>query len=200
MRTSRHVQRRRALTTAIAAMMAVVTSLLLPAAARAEPIPGGPYWIYNVYTQMCLDLPGYGGTYRNAPVTQYFCNHPDNQRFYLTFHHYDAGSAQNLYWIQHDATFNFCLDLPGYGWVAPATKVSIYNCRSNDNQLWRLYQLDPGGNRYQIVHDVTGMCLDVPGIRDPNAFRRPDIRLELYHCASPASDDHEWRLEVTLPY
>jgi hypothetical protein len=79
--------------------------------------------------------------------------------------------------------------LPAFGAVPPATKVTQYHCRDNDNQYWYVQASFYRPHFYWwywIREAKTGMCLDIPGVANAPL----DVQLEVFPCRS--NDDHEW--------
>jgi hypothetical protein len=167
-----------------------IAGLAAPASAQGPKVPDSntAYLISNYGLPRCVDIPGLGQGRVDGPVNQSQCNwQGDNQRFYFDLRGVD-GRGQNLYWIR-SATDGLCLDLPGFGAVTPATKVTQYHCRDNDNQYWRLeaqFSRHQSVWYYWIRDAKTSMCLDIPGIADAPL----DIQLEIFPCQP--GDDHEW--------
>lgn len=73
--------------------------------------------------------------------------------------------------IQNKKTWK-CADLPGFGAGTPDTPVNQYSCNfsTGDNQRWKFVprgQAQGGSgafyNRYQIINEKDGLCLDAPG-------------------------------------
>lgn len=79
----------------------------------------GPYLIYNLATQKCVDVPGFGDGTINGPVNQYTCDGSwsDNQLWYFT--HIGSGVYQIYNGIDGK-----CIDLPGYAVVPAGTKAA----------------------------------------------------------------------------
>ncbi|MET0493301.1 MAG: RICIN domain-containing protein [Actinoplanes sp.] len=150
----------------------------------------GPYFIYNLKTLMCVDLPGTGGGSINQPVVQNACikTAEDNQEW--TFVRHGTGDTGNqLYWIRN-LDDGLCLDVPGTGAVTPGTPVTEMDCLDHDNQDFRLKPRITAGGwlYYQLINPVSGLCLDVLGLGDGGA----ETALTLATCAT--GDDHEWAL------
>ncbi|WP_422771305.1 RICIN domain-containing protein [Plantactinospora sp. WMMC1484] len=158
--------------------------------AAADNRSYGPYFIHNLGTKMCLDIPGTGPGPRDGPVNQNLCypHTPDNQEYAFVPRRVD-GSGNQLYWIR-SVTSQYCLDLPGLGSVAPATPLNETGCFDDENQYWRLQPTVKSGKvqYYRIVNTASNLCLDVPG----NADGGLDARLAVFGCRS--GDDHDWAL------
>jgi ricin-type beta-trefoil lectin protein len=150
----------------------------------------GPYFILNLVTKMCVDLPGYGAGPRDGPVTQFTCakTGDDNQEWTFEPRAVD-GEGYQLYWIRNTDD-GFCVDPPGNEAVASGTELTETGCFDQDNQYFRLEPKKTAGGfvYYWLRNTVAGMCLDVPGAGNGGA----DVRLALVPCL--ANDDHEWAL------
>jgi hypothetical protein len=150
----------------------------------------GPYFILNLVTKQCVDLPGDGPGPRDGPVNQFPCDKTvdDNQEW--TFEPRGADSqGYQLYWIRN-ADDGFCLDPPGIGTVASGSPLDETGCFDQDNQYFRLEPKTTAGGfaYYWLRNTVADMCLDVPGKGDGG----PNSQLDLVPCLS--HDDHEWAL------
>ena len=158
------------------------STLSQPAFAATPPAVN----LYNVETQRCADLPGFGSGRTDGPVLQYRCNYSDqdNQRFRLL----PNGSFQGLpVYLFQNTKDRRCLDLPAFGAVPARTRVSEYPCRPNgDNQS---FFAQPAGNGAFLYRHVKspGLCLDVEFFR----ARTDDVRLTLWPC-NATNDDHLW--------
>ncbi|WFE26065.1 RICIN domain-containing protein [Solwaraspora sp. WMMD791] len=150
----------------------------------------GPYFIYNLGTKLCVDVPGAGAGPRDGPVNQHRCypDTPDNQEYAFVPRRVDS-SGNQLYWIR-SVTSQYCLDLPGKGSVSPATPLNETGCFDDENQYWRLQPTVKSGDvqYYWIVNTASNLCLDVPGY----ATGGLGVRLEVFGCRS--KDDHDWAL------
>ncbi|MFG1901145.1 RICIN domain-containing protein [Micromonospora carbonacea] len=150
----------------------------------------GPYFMYNLGTKMCVDIPGIDPGPRDGPVNQNLCypHTPDNQEYAFVPRRVD-GSGNQLYWIR-SITSQYCLDLPGKGSVAPETKLNETGCFDDENQYWRLQPTVKSGKNqyYRLVNTASNLCLEVPGYADAGL----DARLQVYGCKS--DDDHDWAL------
>ncbi|MET7399414.1 RICIN domain-containing protein [Dactylosporangium sp. NPDC005572] len=166
--------------------------------AAEEPNDYGPYVIENMITHYCVDIPGYGPGYVNAPVTQFTCNYwmdDDNQFFWFKYvqsvYVPSLGYDRDLYTIRN-VDDDLCLDVSGYGWVAPGAKVSEYYCNhsNSDNQLYYEVSKYVAGTYVGrwFVNYKSGLCLDVEGYANGG----PNTRLGLYTCSM--SDDHLWTI------
>jgi hypothetical protein len=150
----------------------------------------GPYFILDLVTKQCVDLPGDGPGPRDGPVNQFPCDKTvdDNQEW--TFEPRGADSqGYQLYWIRN-ADDGFCLDPPGIGTVASGSPLDETGCFDQDNQYFRLEPKTTAGGfaYYWLRNTVADMCLDVPGKGDGG----PNAQLDLVPCLS--HDDHEWAL------
>lgn len=152
----------------------------LPAAAQPRVVV-----LYNVVTGRCADIPAFDKGYVGAPVTQFYCRPGayDNQQFVLLPRGKVAGKYDRF--LIQNRKDRLCLDLPNYGKVPKGTPVSEYHCRMQDNQLF--YRKPVRGGDF-LVHEKTGMCLDVAGLRS----RQANTRLLLWPCSM--NDEHVWRL------
>ena len=150
----------------------------------------GPYFILNLRTGECADLPGEGGGLRDGPVDQYPCfkTGDDNQDWTFVPRGTD-GAGYQLYWIRN-IDDNFCIDPTGLGRVASGTPLHETVCFDQDNQYFRLEpKVTSGGFQYYWLRNtVTDMCLEVSGPGNGG----PEAPLLLLHCVS--GDDHEWAL------
>jgi hypothetical protein len=150
----------------------------------------GPYFILNLRTGQCVDLPGFGPGVRDGRVPQYPCakTGEDNQEWTFMPRATDSAGYQ-LYWIRN-VDDNFCIDAPGVGKVPSSSNLSETGCSDQDNQYFRLEpKLTSGGFQYYWLRNtVADMCIDVPG----PGTGGPDARLALVPCMS--NDDHEWAL------
>ncbi|MEV6343472.1 serine/threonine protein kinase [Actinoplanes sp. NPDC051851] len=150
----------------------------------------GPYFIHNLATGECVDLPGSGPGVADQAVYQHSCvkTGEDNQEWEFVPHGIDADGDQ-LYWIRN-VDDGLCLDVPGADPVPSGTEVTETNCFEVDNQDYRLQpQLTSGGwEYYRLVNTSSNLCLDVLGVRDT----AEDVRLSLSQCVT--GDDHEWAL------
>jgi hypothetical protein len=160
------------------------------AAAGTSDRTFGPYFILNLTTKMCVDLPAEGAGLRDGPVNQYPCfkTGEDNQEWIFEPRAADSDGNQ-LYWIRN-ADDGFCVDPPGTGAVASGTELNETGCFDQDNQYFRLEPKKSSGGfqYYWLRNTATDMCLDVPGAGDGGA----EARLDLVPCM--ANDDHEWAL------
>jgi hypothetical protein len=191
--------------TGFVSLMSVALSLAVALPARPAQavdwwVPDGPVWIQNDNTRLCVDAPNGGPSYPDEPITQYPCRHNDNQRFHFTSTGQVDPYGRPTYKIIQAVGLPdlwMCIDLPGYTWVPPGTDVSIYPCRGNDNQDWLLLPMNEW--TVQIVNVASGLCLDVPGYRDPFAVGRADLRLKVFTCARVyEQDDHDWELRSNV--
>lgn len=150
----------------------------------------GPYFILNLATKMCFDLPGYGPGTRDGPVNQAPCNKTGDDNEEWTFEPRAVdGKGYQLYWIRN-ADDGFCLDPPGNSTVSSGTELGETGCYDQDNQYFRLEPKKTSGGfkYYWLRNTVADMCVDVPGVGSGGA----DARLALVPCQS--NDDHEWAL------
>lgn len=202
-----HVRGYYAVLTTLVAMLVLVVA---PAPARAQREFARPAVLLNMgilYNTpnpiaACADIPGYGSGTIDGPVNIWYCNRgsADNQDFFIDFRGYVNGEEvyqiRSLNQLPSPDYRTVCLDLPGYGWVPQATKVSLYPCNwgdpLNDNQAWHFrYQFRNeylGVTAYRIVNAKNGLCLDVPGNRN----FVPDVQLEVFPCQDLDIDDHDW--------
>lgn len=150
----------------------------------------GPYFIVNLVTKMCVDVPGHGAGDRDGPVNQFPCakNIEDNQEWWFEPRAVD-GAGNQLYWIRN-IDDKFCIDPPGLEAVAAGTGLNETGCFDRDNQYFRLEpkKSSKGLQYYWLRNTASNMCLDVPGRGDGGR----DARLALAPCQ--ANDDHEWAL------
>jgi hypothetical protein len=160
-----------------------------PKSRTKSGIPSGEVRINNKKYGFCLDLPGTGKATTNTPVQDGTCraSGKGNQGWILDLASDGSGSGADLYLIR-DAKSGLCLDLGGYGSVAIASPVGLFDCNSSDkdNQLW---QLDKRPNdTYWIRNQKSGsMCLDVARVNKKAAH----ANVTLFTCSD--LDDHQWR-------
>ena len=159
-------------------------------ALTAAGVPGrsyGPYFILNLVTTMCVDLPG---NPVKGPVNQWHCvqDRDDDQEWTFEPRAVD-GEGRPLYWIRN-IDDGFCLDPPGTKEVPPAAQLSEAGCLDNDNQYFRLQptRTAKGFQYYWLHNPVANMCVDVPG----PGVGGVDAPLALYPCQE--NDDHDWAL------
>ncbi|WP_245674026.1 serine/threonine protein kinase [Actinoplanes rectilineatus] len=150
----------------------------------------GPYFVHNMATGLCVDIPGEGPGQPNGPVLQDLCKKltEDNQEFLFVPNGEDEDGNQ-LYWIRNTDD-DMCLDVPGAEAVDAGTDVSEVQCFADDNQDYRLEKqlTSRGWDYYRLVNASSGLCLDVSGVGDGGQ----GARLTLTTCTS--GDDHEWAL------
>jgi hypothetical protein len=150
----------------------------------------GPYFILNLRTKLCVDIPGTGAGLRDGPVNQFTCakNTEDNQEWSFVPRAKDSQGYQ-LYWIRN-VDDGFCIDPPGVGTVANETQLNTTGCFDQDNQYFRLEpkRVSGGFQYYWLRNIVTDMCLEVPG----SGTGGPEARLQFVPCL--ANDDHDWAL------
>ncbi len=159
-------------------------------AAGAPDRSYGPYFIVNLATSMCADLPGAGAGRRDGPINQFPCAKvaDDNQEWTFEPRAVDPDGHQ-LYWIRN-ADDGYCVDPPGSAEVRPGTELAVTGCFDWDNQYFWLEPTTTGKRfaSYRLRNAVTGMCLDVPG----KGAGRKDARLALAPCR--VKEDHDWAL------
>jgi hypothetical protein len=145
---------------AAAAVVAIVASLAVPAAAHAaEPTR---MEIINDGSQKCLDVRSEDGSYTpGARVQQYRCKDRDgNQDWHLT-------SAGNGYYNVVNTQSGLCLDVTGGG-TADGTPTQQWYCNNTPNQQW---WLDYQGESVRLISAASGKCLDVrQGSHDDHAI------------------------------
>jgi hypothetical protein len=150
----------------------------------------GPYFVLNLATGMCIDVPNYHAGSVDGPVNQFPCakTGDDNQEWTFEPRRVDAGGYQ-LYWIRN-ADDGYCIDPPGNSAVAQSTLLNESNCFDDDNQYFRLEPRTTSGGftYYWLRNTASDMCLEVDG----DANGGPDARLALFPCKT--GDDHEWAL------
>jgi hypothetical protein len=159
-------------------------------AAGAPDHSYGPYFVVNLATSMCADLPGAGAGPRDGPVQQFPCIKVDDDNQEWTFEPRAADAdGHRLYWIRN-ADDGLCLDPPGTGAVPPGTGLTETGCHDQDNQHFRLEpaKTAKGFAYYRLRNAVAGMCVDVPGPGTGGI----EARLVLAPCR--ADDDHDWAL------
>lgn len=158
----------------------LVSIMVKPAPASASLNGFGN--LFNVATRLCADVPNFKRGRPDGPVNQYRCDYSsrDNQRWRLLSRGQYRGYPQILIQNVEDS---LCLDVPGYGKVGPGTRVTEFNCRVADNQV---YYARPSGGAYYIINVSSGLCLDVAG----HKVKRLDEPLTLAPCSS--ADDHRW--------
>ncbi|MFG1610031.1 RICIN domain-containing protein [Actinoplanes sp. NPDC049265] len=150
----------------------------------------GPYFVFNYGTGLCVDPPGVGAGPKGGRIDQNMCikTAADNQEFTFVPRGKD-GSGRELYWIRN-VSAGFCVDPPGAGSAAPLAQLSYSSCLDRDNQYFRLEPTFKAGGfqYYWLVNSASGLCVDVPGVRDPTVT----LRLELWHCVH--NDDQDWTM------
>lgn len=180
----------------VAAVTALSAMFLVEPAHAADTVV-----VKNTSTWKCADLPGIGPVPADTPVTQYNCvNSPaDNQEW--TFVYTRMLGDQYNYQIVNVKNGQ-CLDLPGHGSVAAATRVSTYWCNGvpdNDNQEWRLSGPRARDGQYLILNHKSGLCLDVAGWVHDGSDLANDLPLTVFPCygagwGNGGYDDHFWSL------
>jgi hypothetical protein len=158
--------------------------------------PGNTWFnLFNVTTDKCVDVPGFGRGTTNGPVLQHSCDYTsaDNQQFRFVEVEDKTllpgnTNPQPLYLIQNRKD-GFCLNLPGALPVPAGTHVIEGECGfagfENDNQEFAKWEVAP--SVFLLRHERSGLCLDVAGDRD----RSEDVTLMLWECDRMA-DDHLW--------
>jgi hypothetical protein len=167
--------------------------LVTPSPANAAP-PAGVR-IYNYYARGCIDVPGFGLNPPNGtPVIKHSpCAPPNDANDNMVW----TSITDPLNWSRFKICLHFrvvdmpyrCLDVPGTGSVAAGTEVQMWEVTSGVDNMYFRERAYPGGGRY-LVHDASGLCLDVAGFRDWSSSRN-DVRLTLARC-SDVNDDHRW--------
>ncbi|WBB98243.1 RICIN domain-containing protein [Solwaraspora sp. WMMA2080] len=152
--------------------------------------PYGPFFVYNLGTEMCLDIPGTGPGPRDGAVQQNLCyvHSQDNQEYAFVPRRVDSAGNQ-LYWVR-SVTSQYCLDLPGLGSVPAGARVYETGCFDDENQYWRLQPTVKSGDTqfYRLINTASNLCLDVLG----TATGGLDERIEVTVCKG--NDDHDWAL------
>ncbi|WFE24149.1 RICIN domain-containing protein [Solwaraspora sp. WMMD937] len=150
----------------------------------------GPFFVYNLATEMCLDIPGIAAGPRDGPVLQNLCyvHSQDNQEYAFVPRRVDSAGNQ-LYWIR-SITSQYCLDLPGLGSVPAGTRVYETGCFDDENQYWRLQPTVKYGDTqfYRLINTASNLCLDVLGTGTGGL----DEHIEVTVCRG--NDDHDWAL------
>jgi hypothetical protein len=174
---------------AAVAAAAALMAAFCPGVAQAAPsVPASmkSRLLYNVQTGQCADVPGRGKGRVDGPVYQFPCRgtNRDNQLWNFLPQGKHRGKY-NVYLIQN-AKDGMCLDVPYYGKVPPATPITEYPCRKQDNQAFYMKPSPVRGYVF-LVNLKSGLCLDVAG---ENATH--NARLTLWHC--DLNGDHLWAL------
>ena len=168
-------------------LLVFVVGLVTAAPAEAVSLPVNKWMnLYNLTSGKCADLPGFQAGYQNGPVNQYRCRYTkqeDNQRWRLIPREVVRG--QQTYVIQNQAD-RLCMDLPGTGFVDVGTVISEYPCVKDAGQRFFARPYSGLSGSYKFVHERTGFCLDVAGVRSGY----DDARLTLAQCRN--NDDHIW--------
>lgn len=141
--------------------------------------------LLNLVTKRCADIPFFEKGKINGPVSQFLCRPgPDDNQQFVLLPRGNHGTSER-FMIQNYKD-RLCLDVPGRGKVRKGTRVREFKCILDDNQIFYKWGFTNGRN--WLVHEKTGMCLDVAGDRS-NAL---GLDLLLWPCS--AEDDHYWAL------
>ncbi|MFI1829726.1 RICIN domain-containing protein [Streptomyces sp. NPDC020412] len=146
--------------------------------------------IKNNTNGTCVDIPGYSSGRPDTEVHHFTCNNSstgDNQLWNVEQRYASAGPGGTPLFQIRNVMDSMCLDLPGYGGVGPATKVTEYPCNgtTKDNQLWWLDKQADG--KFWIRNAASNnMCLD--------SYSRSDKERQLivWPCAPEGQNNHEW--------
>ena len=95
------------------------------------------YWIRNIDSGYCLDLPGLGAPADGSKLTETGCFQNDNQDWQLQ-KSIKVGKIQ-YYWIRNAAS-GYCLDVPGNADAPKDTQLALSPCRSKNDHDWSLMQ------------------------------------------------------------
>ncbi|MGK3945058.1 RICIN domain-containing protein [Streptomyces sp. RP5T] len=152
-------------------------------------IPSGEVRIKNKKYGLCLDLPGTGEGTITTPAQDGTCRASggENQRWVVDLASESNGADGAALYLIRNARSGLCLDLNGYGPVAIASPVGLFNCdpSDRDNQLWQL-EKRPNGT-YWIRNRKSGkMCLDVARENKKAAH----ANVTIFPCSD--LDDHQW--------
>ncbi|MGW0502850.1 RICIN domain-containing protein [Micromonospora sp. NPDC003241] len=93
------------------------------------------YWIRNVASQYCLDLPGLGTVAPATPLNETGCFDDENQYWRLQPTVRSGGIAYHR--IVNTAS-NLCLDVPGLATGGPDLRLEVFGCRADDDHDWAL--------------------------------------------------------------
>ncbi|MFD4371015.1 RICIN domain-containing protein [Streptomyces sp. NPDC058486] len=145
--------------------------------------------IKNLFTGMCVDLPGTGKGI-NYGVHQWYCVHSDTDNEEFSFQRTRTVGTAAYYRVRNKDSLQ-CLDLPNTGWVAAGTRVNMWDCTqvvATDNQEGvRDHAFGDDRFLHRNVADW-GLCLDVPGVWQQG--RRDGARPQARPC--DVNDDHLW--------
>jgi hypothetical protein len=157
-------------------------------AAGASGRSYGPYFILNLATSMCVDLPGSGSG--NGQVLQWSCTkaNDDNQEWTFEARAVDAENRP-LYWIRNTKD-GLCLTSVGTTGGPPVAELTEASCGDDAKQFFRLHptKTAKGFQYYWLRNAAANRCVDVPGQGNGNAGER----LILFPCEP--NDDHDWAL------
>ena len=81
-----------------------------------------------------------------------------------------------LYVIKPACSSGFAMDVSGGGAAPEGTSIHLWEVNGTDAQIWRLRCVDAGEGWFVIIHERTGLVLNVV-----NGDGRNDARLQLYH-------------------
>ncbi|MDQ1033743.1 hypothetical protein QFZ75_000159 [Streptomyces sp. V3I8] len=145
--------------------------------------------IKNNTNGTCVDVPGFTSGRRDGPVTHATCNSntDDNQLWNVEKRYDKAGPGGAPLFQIRNVMDSMCLDLPGYGGVGGATKVTEFPCNgtTKDNQLWWLDKQADG--KFWIRNAASdNQCLDSYGRDDGTRD------LIIWPCAPEGQNNHEW--------
>jgi hypothetical protein len=204
-------------------LAAVAATVLLPLAAApsAHATDLGNYYLRNIWTKQCADLPGTGAVASGTAVWQDTCLYngsSDNQAFGLL----TTRTVDNLKLFEIvNVKSQLCLDLPGYGMDAGGSPVSLYKCnpdQADDNQEWYSVSFDGNTDDVLLINYASSaniyqnftydQCLDVSGWATDGTIDKNNRRpLTIAPCTGTGSqwggstydgvpyDDHVWAFD-----
>ncbi|HWS31365.1 MAG TPA: protein kinase [Actinoplanes sp.] len=146
-----------------------------------------PYFLRNLGSGLCIDLPFFDKGEPTTLVSQFHCRpaDTDNQEWRFVPRSTDADGF-HLYWIQNidDA---LCLDVPGFEGVEPGTEMAEFTCSDQDNQFFRLESRGSvsGLSTFRLRNVDSDLCVAV-------ASPDPNEQLVLDSCTSGTS--RRWSL------
>ncbi len=148
--------------------------------------------LYNIATEKCLDLPGFGAGTPDGPVFQYACRYgeDDNQRW--RFEQRGNVVGQDTYVVRNKADGR-CLTPATPSPIRAGTRVVESVCPEDATALDQEF-LAPANESHSgltLIHRVSGLCLDVSGPADGG----DDAPITLATCSRV--DDHAWSPQVS---
>ncbi|KAJ3305886.1 hypothetical protein HDU76_004926 [Blyttiomyces sp. JEL0837] len=138
--------------------------------------------LFNLNSQLCVDLPGNGNHGTGTPLEQWTCNGGRNQAFFLPTN--TTKPATNVTTINTNATNSTgfgdivttiqTLDTPPLCWDAVGSSIVANSCDSGkDSQTWRFYL----GQLISAVNGSSRICADIS-----QGSTNDGVNLGLYTC------------------